>query len=66
MAVERTRLVAENEGFVAFVPYFARYPYEVHVVSRRHRPSLSDLSTAEGRDLAPVLATLTFQTRLLV
>lgn len=51
----RLRLVAEREGFVAFVPYFARYPYEVHVVSRRHRPSLTALSAAERRDLAAVL-----------
>jgi UDPglucose--hexose-1-phosphate uridylyltransferase len=51
----RKRLVAETEGFIAFVPYFARYPYEVHVVSRRHRPSLAALSPAERRDLAAVL-----------
>jgi UDPglucose--hexose-1-phosphate uridylyltransferase len=49
------RLVAESDGFIAFVPYFARYPYEVHVVSRRHRPSLAELSAAERRDLAAVL-----------
>ncbi len=54
----RRRLVAERDGFVAFVPYFARYPYEVHVVSRRHRPSLTALTAAERRDLAAVLKTV--------
>lgn len=49
------RLVAENGAFVAFVPHFARYPYEVHIVSRRHRPSLAGLSAPERRDLAAVL-----------
>lgn len=49
------RLVAENAGFVAFVPYFARYPYEVHIVSRRHRPSLLELPLAESADLAAIL-----------
>jgi UDPglucose--hexose-1-phosphate uridylyltransferase len=24
------RLVAENESFAAYVPFFARYPYEIH------------------------------------
>lgn len=49
------RLVVENEGAVAFVPYFARYPYEVHVVTRKHRPSLAELSAADRRDLAAIL-----------
>ena len=49
------RLVAQNEGFVAFVPSFARYPYEVHIVSRRHRPSLVELSVGERLDLAALL-----------
>ena len=50
-----SRLVAENEAFVAFVPYFARLPYEVHLVARRHRPSLAELTTAEQRALAALL-----------
>ena len=54
-ALGRQRLVAENEGLIAFIPYFARYPYEVHVVSRRHRPSLADMSAAERRALAAIL-----------
>ncbi|MEX1255157.1 MAG: galactose-1-phosphate uridylyltransferase [Dehalococcoidia bacterium] len=49
------RLVAHNESFVAFVPYFARWPYELHVVSRRHRASLAELTKAERRDLAGLL-----------
>lgn len=55
---ERTRLVAENEAFAAFVPYFARLPYEVHVVSRRHRSSLMELSPRERDGLAGILKTV--------
>jgi UDPglucose--hexose-1-phosphate uridylyltransferase len=54
-AASGERLVAQNDGFVAFVPYFARWPYELHVVSRKHRPSLAELSNAERRDLAALL-----------
>ena len=36
------RVVYENEGVVAYVPYAARWPYEAHVVMREHRPSLLD------------------------
>jgi UDPglucose--hexose-1-phosphate uridylyltransferase len=49
------RIVAENDAFVAFVPFFARWPYEVHVYSTRHVQSLSDLTSEEQRELAAML-----------
>jgi UDPglucose--hexose-1-phosphate uridylyltransferase len=51
------RVVAASGAFVAFVPYYARYPYEVHIASREHRASLVDLSVAERYDLAVILRT---------
>lgn len=38
------RIVAETEGFVAFVPHAPRWPFEVHVYSRRHVPDLASLA----------------------
>jgi UDPglucose--hexose-1-phosphate uridylyltransferase len=49
------RLVHENDAVVAFVPYAARWPYEVHVVLRQHRPSLIECSADELRGLASAL-----------
>ena len=37
---DRERVVHESESLVAYVPFAARWPYEVHVVMREHRPSL--------------------------
>lgn len=54
-----SRLVAENDGWYAFVPFFARWPYEVHIVSRRHCGSLADLIPAELQQLADLLRTVT-------
>jgi UDPglucose--hexose-1-phosphate uridylyltransferase len=51
----RTRIIAENESAIAFVPYFARYAYEVFVAPKRTHPSLAALSAAEIRDFASVL-----------
>ena len=34
------RVIYENEHVVAYVPYAARWAYEVHVVLREHRPNL--------------------------
>jgi UDPglucose--hexose-1-phosphate uridylyltransferase len=53
------RVVAENLDFVAVVPFYARYPYEIHVISRNHRLSLSDLDGNEKRSLAGILKTVT-------
>ena len=52
---ERVRLVGENRSFVAFVPFAARYPFEVHILSRRHAASLLDLTDPERRLLAEIL-----------
>lgn len=49
------RIVAENEDFVALVPFFARYPYEVHILSRRHATSLPEFSGEERWSLALLL-----------
>jgi UDPglucose--hexose-1-phosphate uridylyltransferase len=49
------RIVAVNDTFLAFVPYYARFPYEVHLVGRTHRGALPDLADAERDGLAGVL-----------
>jgi len=46
------RIVYENESVVAYIPYAARWPYEVHVTMREHRPSLLDCEAQELRLLA--------------
>jgi UDPglucose--hexose-1-phosphate uridylyltransferase len=53
------RVVHSSDATVAFVPYAARWPYEVHVVMRGHRPSLLDCSAGELRDLATALQAVT-------
>ena len=51
----RARLVAANRSFAAYIPFFARYPYEVHISSRRHLGHLGQMTDREHRDLAGVL-----------
>ena len=50
-----TRVLYENETAIAFLPYFARYAYEVYVAPKATRPSLADLSPAEAADFAQAL-----------
>ncbi len=52
------RMVAKNDRFVAFVPFFARYPYEVHVLPRSHKGSLLELSVDDTRAFAGIMKTV--------
>jgi UDPglucose--hexose-1-phosphate uridylyltransferase len=46
------RVVAQNDTFLACVPWFARYAYEVYILPKRPVASLAGLSIAERRALA--------------
>jgi UDPglucose--hexose-1-phosphate uridylyltransferase len=52
------RLISKGEHFTAFLPFYAHFPYEVHVYARRCTPSIADLDGVERRDLARVLKRL--------
>ena len=56
---DKSRLVCENERFVAIVPFFARYPYEVHVAPREHLSSLAAMDEFCLDDLAAILLDVT-------
>lgn len=49
------RIITENDSFVAYIPFFARYPYELHIASKGHLQDLTQLSKNAQRDLAEIL-----------
>ena len=49
------RIITENNSFIAIIPFFARWPYELHIYPQRHVAALTDLSVPEQRDLAAIL-----------
>lgn len=49
------RIICESETAIAFLPYFARYAYEVFVAPKNTHPSLAAFSDAEIVDFAAVL-----------
>ena len=49
------RVVLENEHFVTYVPFAARYPYETMVAPRLCRPSLAEMEEAELWSLVEAL-----------
>ena len=50
------RLIAQNGSFVAFVPFFARFPAEVQIYSREHFGTVNSLTPANALDLASILS----------
>lgn len=55
---DEKRIVAQNDSFVAFLPFFARWPYETHIYSKRHFQALTDMTRAEQKNLASMLKSL--------
>jgi UDPglucose--hexose-1-phosphate uridylyltransferase len=54
-----SRIVCENASFAAVVPFWAVWPFETMIVSRRHLGGMSEFSQAERDDLADILKRLT-------
>lgn len=52
-------IIYDGEHFIALVPYFARFPYEVHVYPRRHISLFTQMSSEEKFDLAVALKIVT-------
>jgi UDPglucose--hexose-1-phosphate uridylyltransferase len=53
------RILYEDEHTIAFVPYFARYAYEVYVAPKRSVPHFTALDDAEVESLARALKDVT-------
>jgi UDPglucose--hexose-1-phosphate uridylyltransferase len=53
------RVLYEDDHAIAFVPYFARYAYEVYVAPVRSVPNVAGLSDVEAESLARALKDVT-------
>lgn len=52
------RIITQNQGALAFVPFFARFAYETYIFPKSKCPNLDYLSDSELNDLAEVLETV--------
>jgi len=56
---EKERIISENNSFVSLVPFWAVWPYEVMIVPKNHRKSISELTNKEKLDYAEQLKVVT-------
>jgi len=53
------RIIYENKLFTVLLPYYAMWPYEVHVYPRKHLGSLADFSDEDSLYLGDALRVVT-------
>ena len=56
---QKVRVVCENDGFVALVPFWAVWPFEILVCSRRHIASMNAFAPDDVRSLSDILQRVT-------
>src|SRR5271156_3712380 len=56
---ESIRIICENEDFLVVVPWWAVWPFETLVLSKRHIGSLKDFADGEKTSLADILKQVT-------
>lgn len=52
---EAVRVICENEDYICFLPFFAQWPYGVHIYPKRHVQALPDLTVSERETFAIIL-----------
>ncbi len=58
---KQERVVVENDHFVALVPFWAVWPFETMIVSRRHFQSILDMTEEEKNAFAEIYRRLTIK-----
>ena len=56
---QSVRVICSNEAFVATVPFWAVWPFEVLICSRRHLGSFEEFTAAEATGLSAILKQVT-------
>ena len=51
---EEKRIICENKEWIAYVPYAARYPFEIHIAPKRSVARMSDLDEEQSENFAAV------------
>ncbi len=57
----RKRIIYENDTMIAIVPFYARYPYEVHLYPKNHVSAIYELSYKERKDFSKALKVISLK-----
>lgn len=57
--LQQKRIIAENDHFAVLVPFWATWPYETLIISKRHFGSLVSMKPDEQRSFAEIIKMIT-------
>ncbi len=52
---DSTRIIEENEDFISFIPYFAKWPFEIHVYPKQHFSYINQIPTSQSENFATII-----------
>jgi UDPglucose--hexose-1-phosphate uridylyltransferase len=52
---DKSRVIEENEDFVAFIPYFAKWPFEIHIYPKQHYSYISQIPSNQSKNFATII-----------
>ncbi|MCS7120283.1 MAG: galactose-1-phosphate uridylyltransferase [Nitrososphaerota archaeon] len=55
---DKVRVVCENKDFICFLPFFAHWPFGVHIYPKRHIQAIIDLTEEEKWSFASILKSI--------
>jgi UDPglucose--hexose-1-phosphate uridylyltransferase len=55
----KERIISENEHFAVLVPFWATWPYETLIISKRHFGNITQMTAEERTAFAAILKTIT-------
>lgn len=56
---KKQRIIAENEHFVLLVPFWATWPYETMIISKRHFSNIAEITEEEIKSYAEMIHIIT-------
>ena len=56
---KKERIIAENEHFVLLVPFWATWPYETMIISKRHFSNIAEITEEEIKSFAEMIQIIT-------
>ncbi len=54
----KIRIIDENPDFIAFIPYFAKWPFEIHILPKKHIPSIAEIEKTQIINFAHILKSI--------
>ena len=52
---DKSRIIEENDDFVSFIPYYAKWPLETHIYPKQHYSYITQIPTSQSENFASII-----------